>query len=462
MLPAAYSQSGWTSLATYLALLLATPLANSAPLSSHILPSTEPGWAQFRGPFRDGVCRETGLLKSWPDGGPSLVWKRENIGRGYSSPILAGDTICITGDVGEDLVLFALNLDGTLKWQEGNGRSWQGPYPGSRACCTFKGGQLYQMNAHGRLVCLDPVDGRELWAVNILERFGADNIHWGLSECLLIDGEKLIVTPGGPQTLMAALDRKNGETIWETGPLRFTRTEEAGGRKLDSPREDCDKAGYASPILFQLGTRRLIAGCSARHLFLVDPDRAKLLCTYPVEPARWEVIGTMPVLWRDRLIFSAPDFGTHCFRIDAETADKVSLVPVWDARTDNCHGGLVVSGDDLFGAGYRRSRDWVCIDLDSGQTRYNHPNLVKGAVLFADERLYALAENGTMALLKPGSGAFETAGRFDLPRGSLSGTRQNDVWAHPVIHGGKLYLRNHDILLCYDVRDPSAPAIHRR
>lgn len=428
-------------------------LAAAIALCPAVLPArAEPGWPQFRGPARDGLSEETGLLKAWPEAGPPLLWKRENIGRGYASPIIARDTVFVTGDVGDELVISAFHLDGSLQWESINGPSWKGPYPGARASCTYDDGLLYHMNAHGRVVCLDPADGKERWAVDILERFGAENIHWGLSECLLIDGDKLIVTPGGPQTYMAALDKKTGKTLWQTPPLRFLRTEQPGGKALDAPHEDCDRAGYASPLLFQFGSKRLIAGCSARHLFLVDAGTAKFLWTYPVIPARWEVIGTMPVLWRDRLIFSAPDFGTRCFQL-ANGAETVAVRELWELATDNCHGGLVAVEDRLYGSGYRRSRDWVCIDLESGENLYSDPDLVKGAVLFADERLYALAENGIMALLKPKAAAFETAGRFELPRGVPGGGKQRDVWAHPVIHQGKLYLRNHEVLLCYDVRE---------
>lgn len=428
--------------------------ADAAPPAAQL--AGEPAWPQFRGPARDGICRETGLLKSWPEAGPRLLWKRENLGRGYSSPVIAGDTLFLTGDLGSELAIFALNLDGTLKWQAVNGAGWEGPYPGSRASCTLDGDRLFHLNAHGRLACLASQTGTERWALPILERFHAETIKWGISECLLVDGNRLIVTPGGPETLMAAVDRETGNTVWKTGPLRFLRKEKPGGKPLDAdPHDDCDRAGYASPLLFEMGARRLIAGCSARHLFLVDADSAKLLWTFPVVPARWEVIGTMPVLSRDRLIFSAPDFGTRCFQVTA-SPESVEMRLLWEAPTDNCHGGYVVIGDRLLGSGYRRSRDWVGLDLATGETRLSRSDLVKGAALWADERLYALSENGIVTLLNPAAGAFETVGRMELPKGAFGGAKQSDVWAHPVIHRGRLYLRNHDVLACYDVKEPAA------
>ena len=419
---------------------------------ARVVASREPGWPQFRGPRRDGVSDETGLLQAWPEGGPKLLWKVSGLGRGYSSPIITRGTLYITGDVGADLVIFAFDLDGKLKWKTTNGQAWRKQWPGSRASCTFDDGRLYHMNAHGRAACLDPADGREIWAVDVLERFGAKNIQWGISECLLIDGDRLLVTPGGPKALMAALDKRTGETVWAGEPLRFQRAHRFGGKKLEQPAPDTDKAGYAPPILFELGGRRLIAGCSARHLFCVDADTGKLLWTH-LAWARWEVIGAIPLLWRDALFFTVPDtYGGRLFRVHA-SKDSVRLEELWETPVDNCHGALVAVGDRLYGSGYRRFRHWACIDLATGKTLYSKSDLLKGSVLYADGRLYPLAEDGLMALLEPTAAGFETVGQFrfaQAPEGSKRHPR--DVWPHPVICDGRLYLRYHDTLCCYDIR----------
>ena len=195
------------------------PVSVTSMSADGLITSPEPGWPQWRGPRRDGISDEKDLLQSWPEGGPKLLWKIDGIGAGWSCPIIVGQRIYITGDVGEDLVIFALNLNGEVQWKIKNGRNWKNPYPGARACCVFSEGRLYHMNAHGRVVCLDAASGKELWAVNILERFDAKNITWALSECLLVDGPRLIVTPGGRKALMAALDKRTGKTIWITEPF---------------------------------------------------------------------------------------------------------------------------------------------------------------------------------------------------------------------------------------------------
>jgi outer membrane protein assembly factor BamB len=180
--------------------LMAVPaIAGEASASEPdgMIASPEPDWPQWRGPRRDGISPETGLLPSWPAGGPKLLWKKDKLGTGWSSPTIVGDRLYITGDVNDELVIFALDLDGNLKWQVANGKAWTSSFPGARATCVYSEGRLYHMNAHGRVVCLDAASGRLVWVVDVLEQFQGRNITWGLSECLLVDGPRLIVTPGG-------------------------------------------------------------------------------------------------------------------------------------------------------------------------------------------------------------------------------------------------------------------------
>lgn len=219
-----------------------------------LIASPEPGWPQWRGPRRDGISDETGLLQQWPEGGPKLLWKVDGLGKGWSSPIVVGDTLYITGDVEDDLVIYAFDIDGNSRWKTTNGQSWKKSYPGSRASCTYSEGCLYHLNAHGRLVRLDARTGEEQWAVDVLERFDAKNITWAISECVLVDGQWVIVTPSGEKALVAALDKRTGRTAWTT------------------PAIPDDRASYSSPILFRCAGRRLIANCSASHGFGIDAD----------------------------------------------------------------------------------------------------------------------------------------------------------------------------------------------
>ncbi|OPZ21118.1 MAG: outer membrane biogenesis protein BamB [candidate division BRC1 bacterium ADurb.BinA364] len=434
----------------FLLFALLSPSAAVLAAEAQLPLSPTAGWPQFRGPARDGVSRETGLLGEWPEAGPPLSWKIGGLGLGYSSPAIADGTIFIAGDVDRECAIFAFDLDGRMKWKTVNGAFWEKPYPGSRATITVDDDRLFHMNAHGRVACMDAATGAEIWAVDILERFQAENIRWGMSECLSIDGDRVIVAPGGPQTLLAALDKRTGETVWTSGPLRFTRTVEMGGIPVDEPYEDCDNAGYASPMLFELGGKRLIAGASARHLYCADADSGAILWTHPVE-ARFEVIGTIPAFWRDCVLFTAPDaFGARLFRVSVE-ANAVSLDQVWESPVDNCHGALVRVGDRFYGAGYRRFADWVCLDAATGEMLYSKSDLIKGSCIWADERLYALAEDGTIELLEPGGDGFRVKGRM-----ALLEKKKKDFWAHPVIQDGFLYLRYHDDMWRFDIRSAHA------
>ncbi|MDW8311091.1 MAG: PQQ-binding-like beta-propeller repeat protein, partial [Verrucomicrobiales bacterium] len=243
-------------------------------------------WPQWRGPQRDAVCAETGLLQAWPAEGPKLLWKRSGLGRGYCAPIVVGDRIYLTGDVGEGLRVFALNLQGEPVWEAQNGRAWTGPYPGARASCTFSAGQLYHLNAHGRLACFDARNGTERWAVNLVERFGAKVIHWGLSENVLVDGARVIVTAGGRKALIAALDARTGETLWASDPLLLGESGSPAHQRLAEPAGEADAASYASPILVPVNGRRVLINCSLRHVFGADADTGRLLWSRPL-PTRY-------------------------------------------------------------------------------------------------------------------------------------------------------------------------------
>jgi outer membrane protein assembly factor BamB len=392
-----------------------------------LIASPEPGWPQWRGARRDGISDEKGLLQTWPEGGPKLLWSIDGLGRGWSSPIVTQGRIYLTGDVGDDLVIFAYDLDATPVWQVKNGRAWKGPYPGARATCAFSQGRLYHINAHGRVVCLDVATGDEVWAVNILERFQAANIHWGLSECLLVDGPNLIVTPGGSKALMAALNKQTGETVWTTPPLADDRT------------------SHCAPILLRYADRRVITSCSSAHGFGVDADTGKLLWTVPLKND-FGVNAATPVYDSGSVYYVTPyaELG-RLYRLSANEKG-ISAEHVWTSPLDTVTGGSVLVDGTLFAAGYNSPKRWFAVDWKMGQTKYALKDFTTGAAIHADNRLYCLDERGRAALLEPTETRFAVRGRMSIAKG-----RQNDTWAHPVLQGGRLYLRYHDALYCYNV-----------
>lgn len=407
---------------------LLSPLIIASSPADGLIGSPEPDWPQWRGPRRDGISDEKDLLESWPEGGPKLLWKIDGLGTGWSCPIIVGRRIYITGDVGSDLVIFALDLNGQLQWKVKNGRNWKNPYPGARACCVFSEGRLYNMNAHGRVACLDAATGRKLWAVNILERFDAKNITWALSECLLVDGRNLIVTPGGKKALMAALDKRTGLTVWTTEPLGDDRT------------------SHCSPILFRHAGRRLITSCSSAHGFGVDADTGKLLWTVPLKNPHG--VNTSTPVYGSGIVYYVTPYAEmgRAYRLVTDDQD-VTAEHIWTSGLDTVTGGAVLVDDTLYSAGYRESRWWFGTDWQTGKTKCELKDFTTGAAIYADGRLYCLDEKGFAGLFKPGPTSLEVVGRF-----ALVTEKVRDAWTHPVLHDGRLYLRYHDTLFCYDVK----------
>ena len=416
---------GWGCLCVAAAAQLAWA-AGAAPAPVR---SAAPDWPQWRGPCRDGISAETGLLQAWPEGGPKLLWKASGIGKGYSSPIVAGDSVYVTGDQDKELAIRAFALDGRPRWAASNGAPWKGSYPGARASCAFDDGRLYQLNAHGRLACLDAATGGDVWSVNVLERFGGTNILWGISESVLVHGGLVFATPAGAQGLVVALDKRTGAPVWVT------------------PAIEGERASYSSPLLIDAGARQLLANCGSRHAFAVDAATGALVWQLPhLDPKN--TVNMTPVLAGPMLVFnnSSRDFGA----LFGVPLDGGGPSRAWTCELKVGHGGMVCLNGRLYGAsGKGALTGWVSVDAKTGQVSQAAPAaaLPDGSAVLADGRLYGLTSKGTMTLQEVTDAGFKVAGSFQLAEGKVQ-----DAWAHPVVCKGRLFLRFHDTLFCYDVR----------
>jgi outer membrane protein assembly factor BamB len=395
-----------------------------------LIASSEPDWPQWRGQRRDAVSDETGLLDAWPEAGPKLMWKATGLGKGWCSPIVTGGTLYIAGDVGEELRIFALDLDGKIKWQVANGKVWGNPYPGSRASCCYSEGMLYQMNGYGRVVCLDAATGKERWAVDVLERFEAKQPFFGASECLLVDGANVIVTPAGKKALIAALDKKTGETVW-TGTAAV---------------EAKETAGYSSPILVELGGRRQIIAITSFRTFAADAETGKVLWTVGLKLTD-NACSTIPVFCGNSVLItntSVKEQSSSLLRMSpsGDSAEKAWTIPL---RTTS--GSAMQVGGNLYVAGGRKLQGFLCLDATTGEVKAQLPKPTDASAIWADGKLFVLSADGTALLLKPTAESFQTLGAFSIVQ-----KRTKDAWAHPVLCGGRLYLRYHDTLFCYDVK----------
>ena len=395
--------------------------------SPSLVRSAAPDWPQWRGLQRDGISAETGLLQSWPEGGPKLLWKVSGIGRGYSSPIVASGGVYVTGDSDKELVVSAFTLDGQPRWKAANGEPWKKSYPGARASCCFDDGKVYHLNAHGSLACLDAATGGVAWAVNVLERYDAKNINWGICESVLVHGDRVFATPAGAKGLMVALDKRTGAPLWAT------------------PALEGEQASYSSPILIQAGKRKLLVNGGSKYVFAVDAESGALAWQLPqVDPKN--TVNTTPVLSGRLLLFtnSSRDYGAV---FGVQLGDDAAS-QVWTRELKIGHGGTVCVDGRLYGSSSRGELlGWVAFDVASGKTTQAKPagDLPDGSMIFADGRFYCLTVKGVMTLQEPTDAGFRAAGSFRLAEGQ-------DAWAHPVLAQGRLFLRYDDALYCYDVR----------
>lgn len=427
------------SLVLLVVVTLTPPLVFGADglLNAQIIPSPETDWPQFRGPRRDGISTETGLLSAWPESGPKHLWTATNLGHGYSSPVICNGKLFITGDAADDLCLFALDFQGRQLWKSTNGASWKDPYPGARASVTYSDRRVYLQNAHGRLACYEAKSGREVWQINVLQRFGGKELTWGLAECVLVDDERVYSTIGGSEALVVALDKATGALIWKSDPL------------LNEDGKTAESTSYASPLLVRFGGRRLLLTCSLRHIVSLDADTGKRQWVIPM-PTTHSVLALMPVLVGNSVFITAPHGeGGRLLDLVLPPGPNalVQAKERWRTPLDSLQGCVVQMDGLLFGSYYSKGKGLAAVEAKSGRVLYDNMSFAKGALLGAEGLLYYLAEDGWMRLLRPSGSEFEIRGQFRLP-----GASGRDAWAHPVIHAGRLYLRYHTTLYCFGIK----------
>jgi len=399
------------AMVTVACVLAACPPVNAEPKAK------QPYWPEFRGPRRDSISTETGLLKKWPADGPPLIWKYTDCGKGFSGVSIAEGKIFSVGDFGEREILFALTLDGKLLWKSPNGKSWRGSSPGSRTTPTYVDGVLYHMNPAGRVAAYRAKDGKEIWAVDLKKRFEARFGVWALAENLIVDGDKVLCLPGGKKALAAALDKNTGKTIWTTTGLT-------------------DPAAYCTPVIAtHKGVRQMIT-MTARSVISVDVKTGKLLWTHPYRMG-FPQHATPPVYHQGHVFVACGhSTGGTLLRINP---DGRGVTKVWHIRRfDNCHGGVIRIGGRIYGSGCRvAGKGFHCVDFLTGKTIGTNETVGKVSLLYADGMLYGLNHKGPMYLMAVTDDGVKVVSRFDMP-----GKRKTNIYlAHPVICAGRLYLR---------------------
>lgn len=405
-----------------LALLLTLLIAGTSAST----PVALPDWPQWHGPDRTAISTETGLLKTWPAAGPPLVWSISGIGEGYGSVAIKGDRIYVQGVKEGQSSVFCLNRgDGKVVWvTQLSPRLGQDKGPGPRGTPTVENDRLYALTESGELGCLKVADGSVSWRRNILKDFSGRNPRWLISESPLIDGERLIVTPGGQGASIVALDKITGKTLWTT-------------------KELSDEAAYSSCVAADIGNVRTIVGFTGRAGVGVRASDGKLMWRYEPVSNRTANIAT-PIV-HDNKVFYTSAYGTGCALLGLRVeGGEVKAEEIYFSREMmNHHGGVVLLNGYLYGF---NNSILSCVEFATGKTVWRDRSVGKGTLTYADGLLYLLGENNVVGLADASPTGYKERGRFQIADQGWPS------WAHPVVCGGRFYIRNQGTLACYDIK----------
>jgi outer membrane protein assembly factor BamB len=383
-------------------------------------------WPQWRGPDRNGISKETGLLKEWPRSGPPLAWWAAMLGAGYGSVAVAGDRVWVQGMRNRQSVVTSLNrADGKVAWVRIIGPAVENDRgSGPRGTPSIDRDRLYALTENGDLACLRVADGIVVWQRNILKDFGGGNINWLISESPLIDGDRVIVTPGGRSNGMVALDKMTGKTVWTTKELG-------------------DEAGYASPIVADVQGVRTVMTLTSNAAVGVRASDGKLMWRYtPVANGTANI--TTPV-YADNKVFFTSAYGAGGALLGLRLAgEEVRAQEIYFTREmQNHHGGVVLVNGYLYGF---NNSILTSLEFASGKMMWRDRSVGKGSVAYADGNLYLLSETNVVGLAEATPAGYREKGRFTIADQGLPS------WSHPVVSGGRLFIRNQGTLAAYDIR----------
>jgi outer membrane protein assembly factor BamB len=409
---------------------LAGLLVLTCPVLLSIRADDWPGW---RGPKRTGVSAEKGLLAAWPEEGPKLLWSITGLGGGYASPAVVGGRIFVLGSKDGDEYVRALSVkDGKPLWAVKIGKVGEnrGPnYPGPRGTPAVQGGRLWALGSDGDLVCLNAEDGKLVWRKHLERDFKGARHTWAYCESPLIDGDLLICTPGGSNATLLALARDTGKVVWKAA------------------KDYANTAGYASPIVAHVGKRKLYVQFIVSGVIGVDAKTGKMLFHYRKNVGS---VSAVTPIYHDGHIFTTAggldSAGGDALLKLVETDSGVEAKEVYLHRDlMTFHGGAVRLGEYVYGTG---NGGLTCLEFRTGKVKWRHRSIGPGSLLAAEGRLYLRGTQGQMALVEASPEGYREKGRFTQPKRTRFAT-----FAHPVVANGRFYLRDDDLLFCYDVAE---------
>jgi len=391
-------------------------------------------YSDWRGPNRDGIYPETGLLKQWPAEGPDLLWSYEELGFGHTAVAVSDHRVYLTGikDSAQSMgTLFVLDTQGNLLWEKAYGKDFTNNFIGTRSTPVVVDDLIYIESGAGAVYCLQTENGEEVWSRDFIQDFGADSvIQFGYSESPLIDGDHLICVPGGKENNVVALNRFTGDIVWNS-------------------KGNGEEATYNSPILIEMGAQRLVIAMTAGSVMGIDAAIGEMY--WQIEQTQQNKIHANTPLFADgRLLVSSADPTSTSGLVQIELLDEGKKAQVvWrDRKFRNLLGGLVRVDSCIYGSTAFGS-DWRVISWNSGDTLVRNRDLGGGSIIFADKLFYCYTEReGEVALVDANPQKFEIISKFKVSLGS------REHWARPVIHQGVLYIRHGEALMAYDIKDP--------
>lgn len=384
-------------------------------------------WNQFRGPDRDNLCQETGLADSWPEGGPERLQTITGIGEGYSSVSLVGELMYTMGNVDGGEQVIALNRrTGEILWKTRNGDEYrEGQGNGPRGTPTVIDGRVYSLGGNGDLSCLEATNGQVVWRKNILQEFGGSNIIWGISESVLIDDGKVICTPGGSDATVVALNTKDGKVIWKS-------------KVPEQPQ-----ASYASPMVTTIGRVKQYVIFTSKGICGIRATDGEPL--WGQNASSNGTANCATPLISGNYVFSSSDYGTGAELVELKPqGNGIQPKQVYFTKDmKNHHGGMVLLDGHVYGS----NGDMLsCVVFKTGKPAWRQRSM-KGSVVYADGKIVFRNERGPVVLLAAQADEYRELGRFDQPDRS-----DRPAWSHPVIADGRLYLRDQDKLLVYNLK----------
>jgi outer membrane protein assembly factor BamB len=396
-------------------------------------------YPQWRGPHRSGVSQEKGLLKEWPKEGPKLLWQLKDIGDGYGAPAISGQRIYLVSNKGLDNEFVqALSVrDGKQIWSTTIGKvgnpDQKPPYPKGRSTPTVDGSYLYALGSNGDLACLETASGKLIWQKNLRKEFDGKPGIWAYAESPLVDGNLVVVTPGGSKATLAALNKKTGATVWTCAV------------------PEGDQAGYASIIAVTAAGRKQYVQFLEKGLVGADAATGHFLWRYAAiagSPANMPT----PVA-RGNFVFNTNPRRPAAALVELKPAPTgvVAQQVYLERGLPNDIGGQVLVGNFLYGT--NAESGMVAIEFATGKIRWKAESIGSGSLVYADEHLYLHGENGNMALIEATPEAYHESGRFTPPDPPKHpGGPMEKAWSYPVIANGRLYIRDLGTLWCYNIK----------